>query len=139
MATTLTMALLTGDTLEVAHVGHSRCYLHRQGRLNRVTRDHTMAELFAGQGVCSPSYVHMLYNAIGGDLPAVKPELHRMTLEPDDLILLCTDGLTRHLADEEIAALLGRGGGAATTCEALVAAANAAGGEDNVTVVLACM
>jgi protein phosphatase len=138
MATTLTVALLTGDVLEVAHVGDSRCYLASGRALTRITNDHTVYEMLRAQGLEPSGTQHILYNALGADDRNVMTELHRVPLTRGDVVLLCSDGLTRHLDDDAIAARL-RGGSARACCEALVAAANDAGGEDNITVIVARM
>jgi PPM family protein phosphatase len=136
-ATTLTVALLTGDVLEVAHAGDSRCYLYRRGVLTSITHDHTVFAMLRDLGAEPVGYRHALYNAIGADDRNVVTELHRVPLEAGDAVLLCSDGLTRHLGDDEIAARLQLGASAQACCEALVVAANDAGGEDNITVLLA--
>jgi protein phosphatase len=136
MATTLTVGLLTGHVLEVAHAGDSRCYVLRRGTLTRITHDHTLFEMLRAQGVQAIGHRHVLYNAIGADDRNVTAELHRVPLERGDTVLLCSDGLTRHLDDDEIKSRL-RTGSARACCQALVAAANEAGGEDNITVIVA--
>jgi protein phosphatase len=135
MATTLTVALLTKNMLEVAHAGDSRCYLLRRGSLVRVTRDHTLYQMLRDQGVQTEGNRHVLYNAIGADDRNVVTELHRVPLQRGDVVLLCSDGLTNQVDDDGIVARLR--GSARSCCEALVAAANASGGNDNITVVVA--
>jgi protein phosphatase len=93
-------------------------------------------EMLRAQGVQGAGYQHVLYNAVGADDRNVVTELHRVPLERGDVVLLCSDGLTLHLDDDEIVARL-RLGSARTCCEALVSAANVAGGEDNITVIVA--
>lgn len=143
MATTLTMAYSLGDELFVAHVGDSRCYLHRQGTLYQMTRDHTLAEdlvqrggLLAEEAAKSP-YRHVITNVVGGTEHGVRIDVHKMHLEAGDLVLLCSDGLTEMLPAEEIAAVLQAESSPADACQRLVAAANDRGGKDNVTVLLA--
>lgn len=139
--TTLTAALVSWPDLWVAHVGDSRAYLWRDGRLERLTRDHTMAERLREEGLVPsrhkvPSWESVLWNALGPTDEAEIEERHER-LEPGDRLLLCSDGLTRHLRDDELRKRLARRAGPRQLCEELVAAANRAGGEDNVTVVLA--
>jgi serine/threonine protein phosphatase PrpC len=134
MATTLTTAVVIWPRLYVAHVGDSRCYLFRDGKLRRITRDHTVA---AQLGAEDGPFKHVLSNAIGGADERLMVELHRVNLEHGDAVLLCTDGLTGHLSDENIAAQIAVGGGARFCCETLVAAAKQAGGKDNITAVVA--
>lgn len=143
MATTFTMACVTGPDLVVAHVGDSRCYLVRDGAIRRLTVDHTLAQRMVEDGQLSPEdaerspYGHMLLNALGGSSDDLLVDLHRERLQPGDQLLLCTDGLTRHLREDELAQRLTAGQPLETTVDELVATANARGGSDNVTVVLA--
>jgi len=140
MGTTLTMAYLAWPQLFVVHAGDSRCYLMREGRLRQVTRDHTVAQRLADAGQLddpdhSP-WSHMLYNAVGGGTDQVRPEVRRADLALGDTLLLCTDGLSKHVPDPEIGRLLGSAGSSVEACRRLVDAANAAGGSDNITAVV---
>jgi len=143
MGTTLTLAYSLNDVLFVAHVGDSRCYLFRNAFLYRLTHDHTMVEEMVKRGVLSPAeavghqWRHVITNVVGGTTPDVKVELHKVHLEPDDVVLLCSDGLTEMLPDTEIARTLQAESDPERACRALVDQANAAGGRDNVTVVVA--
>lgn len=143
MGTTLTMVYIVWPRMYVVHVGDSRCYLHRGGKLTQITHDHTLAELHQGTqrrmpaGRAGHGLSHVLWNVIGGDDHQLVPEVHRATLQMGDAVLLCTDGLTRHVEDAELTGQLNARGTAEETCERLVAQANAAGGSDNITVVLA--
>jgi len=143
MATTLTMAYSLGDELFVAHVGDSRCYLFRQDALYQLTRDHTVAEelvrrggLSAEQAAKSP-FRHVITNVVGGTEQGVRIDVHKVRLEPGDLLLLCSDGLSEMLPAEEITAVLRAESSPDGACQRLVAAANERGGKDNVTVVIA--
>ncbi|WP_266218501.1 PP2C family protein-serine/threonine phosphatase [Paraliomyxa miuraensis] len=141
MATTFTMAYVAWPGLIVAHVGDSRCYLWRDEELQRLTSDHTMAQHLVAEGHLRPEeaapFDHMLVNTLGGSSDDLWVELHRLTLEPGDQLLLCSDGLTGHLRDHELRDHLGRDCAIETAVEDLVAHANARGGRDNITVVLA--
>jgi serine/threonine protein phosphatase PrpC len=143
MGTTLTMVYATGTSFYIAHAGDSRCYLWRQGSLRRLTRDHTFVASLVTNGVLSPeeaAHHHMrnvVTNAVGGGTPGVKPDVEKHGAEPGDLLLLCTDGLTTVVSDEEIAGTLRRDMPPADTCRYLVDRANQGGGPDNVTVVIA--
>jgi protein phosphatase len=144
MGTTLTMALAIGRALFVAHVGDSRAYLLRAGRLLRLTNDHTLVNELAARGALVPGHEvaarfrHVITNAIGGSARVgVRVEAARAVLEPDDRLLLCTDGLTDLLADEAIASVMSAHPGSQAACHQLVAAANDRGGHDNITVVVA--
>lgn len=143
MGTTLTLAYLIWPRLYTVHVGDSRCYLFRSGRLEQLTRDHTLAERLVEQGALAKEEVaesrwrHVLWNVIGGDSDPVYPEVCRADLKIGDTVLVCSDGLTKHVSDARIRELLGRSAGAEETCQQLVRTANEAGGSDNVTVVVA--
>jgi protein phosphatase len=139
MGTTLTGAYTVGPEAFIAHVGDSRAYLLHAGVLTRLTHDHTRAQasLDAGLPVASQSWYHTLTNCLGGMDQPVWVEFHHFRLADGDQLLLCTDGLTDHVTDEEIAAVLVRGAPPREGVEALVALALARGGRDNVTAILA--
>ncbi len=143
MATTLTVACSVGDDLCLYHVGDSRAYLYRQGKLHRLTPDQTMAQALADAGLIAPEEVathrlrHVLTNALGRSGGDIEAEIQHMRLADGDRVLLCTDGLTEMVPDARIADLLRHVEVSEEACEALVAAALEAGGKDNVTVVLA--
>jgi protein phosphatase len=139
MGTTLTGAYTVGPEAFIAHVGDSRAYLFHAGILTRLTRDHTRAQdsLDAGLPVASQSWYHTLTNCLGGKGQPVWVEFHHFRLADGDQLLLCTDGLTDLVPDEEIAEVLIRGVPPQEGVEALVALALARGGHDNVTAILA--
>lgn len=143
MGTTLTAALVHGDAVLLAHVGDSRAYLRRGAEgLARLTSDHTPVEemVRAGQLSAAEAARHpersVLSRALG-----LEPEVEVDTpdplgLRPGDRVLLCSDGLTEPLSDDEIAGILDRNPDTGAACRALVDAANERGGPDNITVVL---
>ena len=143
MGTTLTLAYSLNDTLFVAHVGDSRCYLARNRRLYRLTRDHTLVEEMVRQGTLTAAaaethrWRHAITNAVGAGSAEVKVEVHKIHLEAGDAVLLATDGLTHLVPDHEIARILRAQVDPEKTCRRLVARANEAGGNDNITVILA--
>lgn len=144
MGTTVTMAYVLWPRLYVVHAGDSRCYVQRRGELIQLTRDHTMAQQLVEQGAVSPReaerspMAHVLWNAVVADGSAdLAPEVRRARLEPGDTLLLCSDGLTKHVDDGAIARALAGGASSEEVCARLVAAANEAGGSDNITVVTA--
>ena len=143
MGTTLTVALVNWPTLHVVHVGDSRCYLDHQQELRQLTRDHTMAQALVNAGQIPESVAeksplnNALWNVVGGPSGDLEPEVYSATLSIGDTLLLCTDGLTRHVSDESIAAVLRKQQTAQRTCDELVEMANAGGGTDNVTVAVA--
>ena len=143
MTTALTAAYSTGDELFVAHVGHSRAYLFRDGQLTLLTRDHTVAHHTSESQRPIPverralDLSHILTDAVGapGGYPMV--EIDRFTLAHGDSVMLCTNGLTDMVSHDEIAEVLARRRKPQEQCEALVDLANRHGGVDNVTVLLA--
>jgi protein phosphatase len=142
MGTTLTLAYSLNDVLFVAHVGDSRCYLCRGGVLYRLTRDHTLVEELVRLGALAAEeadkhrWRHVITNAIGGDSAEVKVELHKVHLEAGDAVLLCSDGLTNMVTDEEIHGVLQAESDPEQACRQLAARANEAGGKDNITVLV---
>ena len=144
MGTTVTVAVLdgAGGTLALGHVGDSRAYRIRGDRLEQLTADHSVVAELVRTGRLAPEEAdrHPLRSAITralGTEPTVDVDTLTVAAEPGDLYLLCSDGLTTMVDDDEILALAdGAQRDPAHTAAALVEAANRAGGEDNVTVVL---
>jgi serine/threonine protein phosphatase PrpC len=143
MGTTLTMAYVLWPRLYVVHAGDSRCYLLRAGRLEQITTDHTIAQQLVQKGALLPEeaaasrFSHMLWNCLGGGTHDLTPDVFKATLQLGDTLLLCTDGLTGRVTDKQITEILTRPLTAEQACQQLVAAANDAGGTDNITVIVA--
>jgi PPM family protein phosphatase len=141
MGTTLTLAFVLWPTLYVTHVGDSRCYLFRAGMLTRLTTDHTLAQKLSDDGIqpLDPESAlnNVLWNSLGANEVAPQPQIWKQTLVAGDILLLCSDGLTKHLSDDEIRAVLGSGEASAAQCGRLIQHANERGGSDNITVVIA--
>jgi protein phosphatase len=143
MGTTLTLAYLAWPDVYIAHVGDSRAYLCHGSKLIQLTPDQTIAQMLADAGVIDAGRVegHPYQNVLGSLLSAnpasLIPSVQRIVLTPGDQLLLCTDGLTKHLARGEIAEILSFADTAEDACRQLVSAANEAGGGDNITVVVA--
>jgi serine/threonine protein phosphatase PrpC len=143
MGSTLTCARNCGRDLFIVHVGDSRAYLLRAGRLERLTRDHTHAQMLVDAGQLSPDEVarsglrHMLTNALGGTVGYVHVDVNLQRLEDGDRLLLCSDGLTDCVDDDTIAATLATGPEAKEVCHRLVQLALDGGGRDNITVIVA--
>ena len=141
MGTTLSMAVVEGDTVSIGHVGDSRIYLHRNGALAQLTPDHSWVAEEIARGAMTPEEGarhprrNLLTRAVGTQ-PAVEPTTLSVSLEPGDMLLLCSDGLHGLVKDERIAAVLSskEPGQAA---QVLVDMANSAGGTDNVTAIVA--
>jgi protein phosphatase len=142
MATTLTMAHLLWPRAYVVHIGDSRCYHLHGDRLNLVTRDHTVSQALLESGALTPEqaaaspYAGVLTQAVGSS-DALEPAISRVDLAIGDALLLCTDGLTKHVDPEEIGRTLRAHDSAAVAAGALVEGALAGGGSDNVTVLVA--
>lgn len=140
LATTLTLWLGLWPQAYLLQVGDSRCYLYRDGRLTQISRDQTMAEDLIEKGVLTREraehsrWAQILSSAIGG--PEAAPVVTRVVREWGTIVLLCSDGLTKHVSNERIAERLGALKSSKETCEALVQDALDDGGTDNVTVVI---
>jgi serine/threonine protein phosphatase PrpC len=143
MGTTLTVAWCQDAELCVLHVGDSRCYIARGDTLHQLTQDHTLVGELRRRGAITEEEAsghtlrHVITNAVGGPAPGVNVEVQRAHLEPGDALLLCSDGLTEMVPDDAIREMLAAEPDPKAACERLVAAALAAGGRDNVTVVVA--
>jgi protein phosphatase len=138
---TLVLALVRGGHALLAHLGDSRAYLQRAGRLEQLTRDHSLVQNQLDRGELTPAEVVLARTRSGptrfiGMPGRATADVQLVALQPGDRLLLCSDGLTDMLLDDDIAAVLAKPGELAVTCERLVAAANAAGGHDNITVLL---
>jgi protein phosphatase len=142
MGTTLTALSIVGAEGFIVHVGDSRAYLWRDSRLEQLTRDHTLAQQLVNMGLLLPEEVktfrrrHVLTNALGGQ-PGVHGEIVKLPLFHGDRLLLCTDGLTEPVPDEQIAVILAQQASPEAACDALIEAALNRGGPDNITVVVA--
>ena len=140
MGTTLTMALLLWPTVYVAHVGDSRCYLLSGGKLRRLTTDHNLAEradAASKYGHLPPEYLQsILWNTVGASDELPRPDLCKHELELGDTLLLCSDGLNKHVTDEQMQEVLAGGATSRQCCARLVQLALDDGGTDNVTVVV---
>lgn len=141
MGTTFVGMLFGGERLALAHVGDSRAYLLRRGRLRGLTDDHSIvAELLRRHEISEADarehpHRHVLTRALG-IRPRTEPDLAEMTPQEGDVMILCSDGLTTHVGDDEIAERLGDEVDLEAAASGLVDAANHAGGLDNITVLL---
>jgi protein phosphatase len=143
MGTTLTVAVSLALDLFVVHVGDSRAYVLRNRQLRQLTRDQTVVQSFLDAGILTHQEAathkmrHVLTQALGQSAGNLKIEVQRLKLEDGDCLLLCTDGLTEMVPDNEISAVLTSSGKAEQHCQALLDKALDAGGKDNITVVVA--
>ena len=142
MGTTMTMVYIVWPRAFVVHVGDSRCYLLRNRELEQITVDHTMSEMMAEAGQMSREEArhspmgHALWNVIGGRSNELSVDVYRITLECQDILLLCTDGLYDMVPQDKLQELLNANSSAETTCRKLVDLANENGGKDNITVIV---
>jgi serine/threonine protein phosphatase PrpC len=138
--TTLTLALALGNGVYIAHVGDSRAYLGSQGRLECLTKDHSMAARLKEMGQPAAEELdqqrHLLYRAVGLG-PQIEPDILYRGLEQEDYILLCCDGLWGQVPDKEISAIVDAAATPHAACQQLIARALEAGGDDNITVLIA--
>jgi protein phosphatase len=143
MATTLTMMIAVWPWAYVVQVGDSRCYYFMDGELKQLTRDQTIGQDLVDQGVLAPDrlakspFSHVLASAIGAE--AALPEVSRvkMTRAKHNCFVMCSDGLTKHVSDAEIAAELRELESSEKSCRKLLALALERGGSDNITVLIA--
>ncbi len=142
MGTTCTAAIVLPDRLFIAQVGDSRAYLLRDGSLQLLTRDQTIARQLVESGILQPEDVgtfvhrHVLLQAVG-TRSTVEPIISEARLRRGDRILLCSDGLHGFVPDQQIASSLARPADINAVVQGLIQAALTAGGGDNVTVVVA--
>ena len=140
MGTTLTAAIVDAEAEEVAigHVGDSRAYRLRAGKLEQLTRDHSLVEEMRRKGQITDAQAEdhpqrsIITRALGPE-PEVEPDLQTVAAAPGDVFLICSDGLTTMLGEEQIAKQLGRASSMDAAVRALVDEANRAGGRDNIT------
>ena len=141
MATTLSVGIVVWPWLYVVQVGDSRCYYYTDGVLRQVTRDQTVAQEMIDRGALTPERAqnsplhHVLSSAIGAD--EALPEISRVDVSKrGDITLVCSDGLTKHVSDDEIAAECARMTSSEQLCRTLLELVLARGGSDNVTIVV---
>ena len=138
MATTLVACALRYDQAVVSHVGDSRCYLVRNGQARRVTEDHTLVNeqrkmgLISAGEIASSDSRHVLIRSLGPEM-FVSPDTTALTLQPGDVLVLCTDGLHDEMSDAEIAAIASQKKDASQIARELVARAVEIDGGDNTT------
>ncbi len=141
MASTLVLCALRFDSAVVSHVGDSRCYLFRNGNLSSLTHDHTMVDEQVRMGIISKEDAathanrHILTRSLGGEM-FVAADTITVNVLPGDTLLLCSDGLHGYVPDAAIQWMLSSTRNLGDAAAALVGAANAVGGYDNVSVQL---
>ncbi len=141
MATTLTLAVAVFPWMYVTQVGDSRCYLYLNGTLTQITRDQTLAQGLADQGILPADRVsssplsHVLSSAIGGE--EAMPVVSRVEIPRGCVILLATDGLTKHVSDAEITEQIRQMQSSEQLCRSLLAMVLERGASDNITLIAA--
>lgn len=145
MGTTIVLLHIAGGPTSqavVAHLGDSRAYFLRGKKLTQLTQDHTLVEIYVRERILTPQQAlthpdrHVLTCALGIS-EQVNPDVQTYSLEQGDIVLLCTDGLTKMLDDSRIASTLRRAGkDPSRACSALINEALRSGGDDNITVVV---
>jgi protein phosphatase len=141
MGSTVVLAWLFGRQTHLMHIGDSRIYLWRDGHLRQLTEDHNVGNLLLRQNQVTPAEIEAnpllrrLARCVG--MPGqADPDLSTLFLEAGDRLLLCSDGLTTMLTDDDIAIILNAEPDLEAACQTLIAAANTAGGLDNISVIL---
>lgn len=141
MGSTIVAALVRGHSLSIGHVGDSRIYLIRQGTIQQLTQDHSLVMEQVRLGYITPEQAEKseLQNVILRALGAateVEADVEELVALPGDTLLMTSDGLTRHIRDEEILATISAGCDLKDTCSKLIQAAKERGGDDNITCLL---
>jgi protein phosphatase len=142
MGTTLVVGVFQDGRLMLGHIGDSRCYRLRQAQLDQITKDHSLLQEQMDAGLITPEQAatstnkNLVTRALGVE-DAVLLEVNEHKVEPGDLYLMCSDGLSDMLDDEAIAQILAGDGSLEQKSVQLIDAANANGGRDNISVLLA--
>jgi len=143
MGTTLTLAYVAWPRLIIAHAGDTRCYLFRKDELHLLTRDHTVANEMLRKGQLPRDesershWSNVLVNALGAGAASVFPDIYKIDLKQYDSILLCSDGLNKHVSDNQISTVLSASKSPKNVCQELIKMAKQGGGSDNITVIYA--
>jgi PPM family protein phosphatase len=141
MGTTLTLAKVHGDEVSLAHVGDSRAYRLRDGQLEQLTRDHSLVAELERSGQITPEAAEhhpqrsIITRALGPE-PDVEVDTYTLAGREGDVFLICSDGLTSMIADDEVGSILRSAGSLDEAADELIRAANQSGGKDNITVIL---
>lgn len=142
MATTLTKVHILWPHAYIVQIGDSRCYLIREQKIKLLTKDQTVAEYLVDKGALQPEeanksqWSNALTQAIGGQAGTLNPSISKQNLRLGDILLLCTDGLTKHLDEHEMLEHLQKTKTSENACASLTEASLTAGGTDNVTAIV---
>jgi protein phosphatase len=137
MGTTIVAALVRGNNVAIAHAGDSRIYLIRNNTVEQLTKDHSLVMEQVRRGLltleeAAQSPIQNIITRALGAADTVEPDLADHELVAGDTLLLCSDGLTRHLSDQQILAIADGASSLEEACDTLISSANAAGGSDNI-------
>ncbi|HEY6972236.1 MAG TPA: Stp1/IreP family PP2C-type Ser/Thr phosphatase, partial [Candidatus Angelobacter sp.] len=138
MGSTIVAALIKGNALAIANVGDSRIYLIRQGIIQQLTQDHSLVMEQVRRGYLTREQAeqsdmqNIILKALGSE-ETVEPDVEDLIVVPEDILLLCSDGLTKYVRDEEILALVASATTLEQTCDSLIQTAKDRGGDDYVT------
>jgi protein phosphatase len=141
MGSTVVAALLHGNAMVIGHVGDSRIYLVRKGAIQQLTRDHSLVAEQVRLGYITPEQAatselqNVILRALGAEAE-VQPEVEDLVALPGDVLLMTSDGLTRHVRDQEILEAISSSPSLEVACDKLIQAAKDRGGEDNITCLL---
>lgn len=141
MGTTMVAALVTGEMAYLLNIGDSRAYLVRSEGITRITRDHSVVEALVARGEITPEQArqhpqkNLITRVLGGE-SKLRADLYRQALSPGDTLLLCSDGLTNMVTDQEILYEVLHGGPMEDCCRRLLDITLTRGASDNVTIVL---
>jgi serine/threonine protein phosphatase PrpC len=141
MGSTVTTALIIGDVATIANVGDSRTYLLRERRLEQITQDHSLVARLVSAGIIEPEEVrthpqrNQIYRSLGHK-PTVEADTFTLQMQAGDVLVLCSDGLWEMVLDTQIQRIVAGASSPQKACDALVEAANRAGGEDNIAVIV---
>jgi protein phosphatase len=137
MGSTIAAVLVEGDFFTVGHVGDTRVYLVREGKMEQLTNDHSLVAEHVRRGLMTKEQANrsevqnVLLQALGSE--DVDPDLVDFAAAHEDILLICTDGLTRHVAEDNIKKILTAAANPKVACDALIEQARLMGGEDNIT------
>ena len=141
MGSTIVAALIKGNALAIANVGDSRIYLIRQGIIQQLTQDHSLVMEQVRRGYLTREQAeqsdmqNIILKALGSE-ETVEPDVEDLVVVPGDILLLCSDGLTKYVRDEEILRLIASAATLEQSCDSLIQTARDRGGDDNVTCLL---
>lgn len=141
MGTTMVAAIVRMDTADILNIGDSRCYHVSDGGIVRLTRDHSVVEDLVARGALTPEAArshprkNLITRALGSE-EHIRADLYKQSLKPGDFLLLCSDGLSNMVTDQEILYEILHGGPAEECCQRLLDIALSRGAPDNVTAVL---